>query len=70
MSFIEEIQHLGAGELVINFIDNDGKMEGYNIDTVKKDLKITKIPLTILGGAGSEDDIHELWSKKLVLLVK
>lgn len=63
MSFIEEIQHLGAGELVINFIDNDGKMEGYNIDTVKKILKITKIPLTILGGAGSEDDIHELWSK-------
>ncbi len=61
-SFIEEIQNLGAGEIVINFIDNDGKMQGYNIDIVKKISKVTKIPLTILGGAGTHDHLIELWS--------
>ena len=42
LSLIKEFQSLGAGEIVINSIDNDGKMQGYNIDLIKK-LKIKYI---------------------------
>jgi cyclase len=43
----------GAGELFINSIDNDGQMQGYDIDLIKKTTKIVNIPVTICGGAGS-----------------
>ena len=36
LSLIKEFESLGAGEIVINSIDNDGKMQGYNIDLIKK----------------------------------
>ena len=55
-----EMEKLGAGEIVLNSIDNDGLMKGYDfvlIDTVRK---VIGIPLTVLGGAGSLNDIAQL----------
>ena len=55
--FAKKAQDLGAGEIVINSVDNDGLMKGYDfalIDKVKSNLTI---PVTILGGAGSIDDL-------------
>lgn len=49
----------GVGELVINSVDNDGVMGGYDFKLVDKVYETVKIPLTILGGAGSVDDILE-----------
>ena len=57
---IPKIEDMGAGEIVINSIDNDGKMKGYDIDLAKKVRKITNIQLSISGGAGSLDDIKVL----------
>ena len=57
---ISKIEEMGAGEIVINSIDNDGKMKGYDIDLAKKVRKITNIQLSISGGAGSLDDIKAL----------
>ncbi|MDX2503776.1 MAG: HisA/HisF-related TIM barrel protein, partial [Gammaproteobacteria bacterium] len=56
---ITEIEVMGAGEVVINSIDNDGQMKGYDIKLVFELRKIVNIPLTILGGAGSLDDMRE-----------
>ena len=54
------IEKLGAGEIVINSIDNDGMMQGYDLDLAKRVRKVTNIQLSILGGAGSLEDIKEL----------
>ena len=57
---ISKIEDMGAGEIVINSIDNDGSMKGYDLDLAKKIRKITNIQLSISGGAGSLDDIKVL----------
>lgn len=60
IEFSKQLQDLGAGEIVINSIDYDGVMKGYNLDIVEKIRKAIHVPLTILGGAGSIDDIGKL----------
>ncbi len=63
VEFIKKIQQLGAGEIVINSIDDDGMMHGYNIAIIKKLVNYIKIPLTVLGGAGGLNDIREVINK-------
>lgn len=58
--FAAEMQKLGAGEIVINSIDNDGVMKGYDISLIQKIRDVINIPMTVMGGAGSFDDIGEL----------
>jgi cyclase len=55
-----EVEKLGAGELVINSIDLDGAMTGYDLALSEKVRQAVNIPITILGGAGSLDDIEAL----------
>jgi imidazole glycerol-phosphate synthase subunit HisF len=55
-----EAEACGAGEIVINSIDNDGVMKGYDIPLVRQVQQATAIPTTALGGAGSLDDVAEL----------
>jgi cyclase len=57
------LQDLGVGEIVVNSIDADGAMKGYNLDIAEKIHKNIHVPLTILGGAGSLDDIGALINK-------
>jgi cyclase len=60
--FAREIEDLGAGEVVINSIDNDGIMKGYDIALVSAVREATTLPITALGGAGSLEDIGKLIS--------
>lgn len=55
-----EADQLGAGEIVVNSIDNDGQMKGYDLALAEKLRKTVNIPITVLGGAGSLDDIGQL----------
>ena len=55
-----EVEKFGAGELVINSIDLDGAMTGYDLILAMKIRQTVNIPFTILGGAGSLDDIETL----------
>jgi cyclase len=59
----EQLEKSGVGEIVINSIDNDGVMNGYDLSLVEKIREKTNIPLTVMGGAGSLEDIHELLKK-------
>jgi cyclase len=61
--FALQVQKLGAGEIVINSIDNDGLMKGYDLDLVEIVRKSINVPLTVLGGAGSLHDIGQLIEK-------
>lgn len=56
-------ESLGAGEIVINSIDNDGVMKGYDIKLIRKIRDVINTPLTVIGGAGSLNDFHELISE-------
>lgn len=60
IKFAEEVQRLGAGEIIINSIDNDGLMKGYDLDLILKLRDKTTIPMTVLGGAGSLEDIEKV----------
>lgn len=55
-----QMESLGAGEIVVNSIENDGRMKGYDLALAKRVREATTIPITILGGAGSLDDIGRL----------
>lgn len=58
--FVEEAQRLGAGEIVINSIDKDGVMKGYDLDLITKVREKISLPMTVLGGAGSLQDIEKV----------
>lgn len=60
VEFARQAQHLGAGELLVNSIDNDGMMKGYDVELVGRILDSVDIPVSILGGAGSLFDIRDV----------
>lgn len=53
----QEFEKLGAGEIVLNSIENDGRMKGYDVDLATKLRSAVRIPITILGGGGSLEDM-------------
>lgn len=57
--WLEEIQKLNIGEIILCSIDNDGMMDGYDIKTLKQVIKSIEVPLIISGGAGSKKDVLE-----------
>lgn len=60
VEFAQEIEELGVGEIVLNSIDNDGVMQGYDLALVRSVRDVTSVPITVIGGAGSLDDISHL----------
>lgn len=58
-----EMEKRGAGEIVINSVDNDGLMNGYDLTLAEKIREIIHVPLTVMGGAGSLNDIGILINK-------
>jgi imidazole glycerol-phosphate synthase subunit HisF len=61
--FAEEAQKLGAGEIIINSIDQDGVMKGFDFTLIDKVREKISLPLTVLGGAGSLNDIKQIIDK-------
>ena len=55
-----QFEALGVGEIVINSIDNDGVMKGYDLILAQRVRQATNLPLTFLGGAGHFQDINNL----------
>lgn len=60
VEFARRMEAAGAGEIVVNSIDRDGEMGGYDLDLVRQVREATSLPLTALGGAGSLADIEAL----------
>jgi imidazole glycerol-phosphate synthase subunit HisF len=57
IEFLEKIRPIGVGEIVISSIDDDGMMNGYPFDLFDELKEHIDVPMTILGGAGSETDL-------------
>lgn len=62
VDFAIKAQELGAGELIINSIDRDGTMKGFDLELINKIADVVKIPITALGGAGTLSDIKKVIS--------
>lgn len=60
VNFAKELEHAGVGEIIINSIDKDGTMQGYDFTLIDKITEVVNIPLTVLGGAGSLDDLQKV----------
>jgi cyclase len=60
VTFARKAQSLGAGEVVINAIDRDGTMSGYDIELASRVRAAISLPLTVVGGAGSMADVQGL----------
>lgn len=56
----KEAEDAGAGEILLNSIDNDGLMNGYDIEIIRKMRSVINIPMTVVGGAGNLLDIKNL----------
>jgi cyclase len=65
--FIDILNKIGVGEIVVNSIDNDGTMNGYDDALISLFREKTNYPMTVLGGAGSLDDIKKLITKYKII---
>ncbi len=61
--WIEQIQKIGVGEIIVTSIYNEGKRKGFNIELYKNIKKEVSIPLLAHGGAGSYDHVLELFNE-------
>lgn len=57
VEFAQSIEKAGAGEIMINSIDRDGLMEGYDIELISLVSNCVTIPVIACGGAGSNADL-------------
>ena len=56
----QRVAELGAGEIVVNSIDRDGTMKGFDMALAEQMRDAIDLPMTVLGGAGNMDDIRGL----------
>ncbi len=60
IEFCRQAVELGAGEIVINSIDRDGEMAGYDLSLAEEIRGAVTTPITFVGGAGSVQHMQEL----------
>ena len=61
--FAKIIEENGAGEIIIQSINKDGTMSGYDLDLVKEISTAVTIPVVALGGAGNLEHMIEAYKK-------
>jgi len=58
VDYAKLMEEKGAGELIVQAMDHDGRMNGYDISLIRKISAAVSIPVVALGGAGSIDDMR------------
>ena len=59
--FIKMVEDRGVGEIIINSIDKDGMMTGYDIKLIKEVNSRVKVPLVAIGGGKDINDIRKVF---------
>tara|TARA_A100001011_G_C14258747_1_gene821344 strand:- start:264 stop:1019 length:756 start_codon:yes stop_codon:yes gene_type:complete len=67
--YLEEINELNVGEVLLTSIDRDGTMLGYNIDAIEKATKILQVPIIASGGAKDYKDMLKLINKTKITAI-
>jgi len=65
-AWIDQVQNLGAGEIVLNCMNKDGVRDGYDINQLNIMLKNCDVPLIASGGAGTKDHFKDVPHKDLI----
>ena len=63
IDWIKRAQALGAGEICLNSIDNDGTLEGYDLNLMKLAETAVSVPIIASGGAGTPEHLKDLFTK-------
>lgn len=63
VEFACSMAELGAGEIIVNSVDRDGEMKGYDLELVESIRQAVNLPLTVLGGAGTLGDFKDLFGR-------
>jgi cyclase len=58
VSYAVNMEKMGAGEIFLNSIDNDGLMSGYDTELIKQVSEAIGIPVIVCGGAGKINDFR------------
>lgn len=59
VTYAQEMEQLGAGEILLNAIDKDGTMEGYDLELVRRVSEAVSVPVVAVGGAGNLQHFRE-----------
>ena len=60
IDWAQEGEQLGAGEILITSVDNEGTQNGFDIELINSVMKKVKIPVIASGGMGKLDHIYDL----------
>ncbi len=63
MDWVRDVQLLGAGEIVLNCMDNDGVRRGYDIAQLREARALCKVPLIASGGAGEMQHFADVFEQ-------
>jgi cyclase len=59
LKWAQQVEELGAGEILVTSMDRDGTQIGYDIPVTKAMAELTNLPIIASGGAGTLEHIHE-----------
>ena len=59
LKFVEKMESLGAGEILLTSMDRDGTKKGYDLDLTKKVSNLINIPVIASGGVGNLEHLHQ-----------
>lgn len=59
VAYAQEMEQLGAGEILLNAIDKDGTMGGYDLELVRRVSEAVSVPVVAVGGAGNLQHFRE-----------
>jgi cyclase len=60
LEWAKEVEQRGAGEILLQSVDTDGRCRGFDIELAKKVVSLVDIPVVVSSGAGSLEDIKTL----------
>ena len=63
LDWADEIQKLGAGEIVLNCMNKDGTRKGYDLNQLDALSRLLTIPVVASGGAGSAEDFVKVFKE-------
>jgi imidazole glycerol-phosphate synthase subunit HisF len=63
VSYAQEMERLGAGEILLNSIDRDGTMQGYDVELIGKVAAAVNVPVVAIGGAGELNHFRQAVEK-------
>jgi cyclase len=61
LEWISEAQDRGAGEIVLNCMNQDGVRRGYDLEQLSRVREICRVPLIASGGAGEMSDFRDVF---------